>query len=79
MNVKQVAARILQRPSFIQHLPFGPIPGGDLVHRLIRSVQWCSLREEPVRAVLAVLALKRALRVAFGGCAPFFPFVARYG
>src|SRR6478736_3844576 len=34
--------------------------------------------EGAVRAVLAMLAPKWALRVALGGCAPLFPFVARH-
>jgi hypothetical protein len=44
VNVKQVAARILQRSSFIQHLPFDRARDDGLVRRLIRSVPWCSLR-----------------------------------
>src|SRR4029077_20628099 len=34
--------------------------------------------EGAVRAVLAMLAPKRALRVSLGGCAPLSPFVARH-
>ena len=53
---------------------------GDLIRRLVMSVPWCSLRRRSgARHPRHARAQKAALRVAAGGSAPLFSFVARHG